>query len=211
MPSSSWGYLVCHNKAKQPADLMKVKWKGLVATPARPAPDFISSESTMRVMPFAPRSCSQISRADKLRARFFHCILRWLIHDYMSNATLRERFSLAPDEFQPVSALLPSRLSSTASHQPIPTKGSIMRIASHIGRVSNSFSIVAYTILDGICTEDNYSYSNFNENSEPSLSAYRCGDHARTCPARPARPASAHRVDQARRHGQTRRPCPSAA
>ncbi|ACP21988.1 hypothetical protein NGR_b05290 (plasmid) [Sinorhizobium fredii NGR234] len=71
-----------------------------------PAPDFISSESSMRVVLFAPKTFGQMSKAEKLRACFFHCVLRWLTHDYMSNATLRERFSLAPEEYQAVSAVI---------------------------------------------------------------------------------------------------------
>ncbi|MDL2403034.1 ATP-binding protein [Rhizobium mayense] len=71
-----------------------------------PAPDFISSENSMRVVLFAPKSFAQMSKAEKLRACFFHCVLRWLTHDYMSNATLRERFSLPPEEYQAVSAII---------------------------------------------------------------------------------------------------------
>ncbi|MGV1760580.1 ATP-binding protein [Rhizobium sp. A22-96] len=71
-----------------------------------PAPDFISSETSMRVVLFAPRAFAQMSKAEKMRACFFHCVLRWLTHDYMSNATLRERFSLAPDDYQAVSAII---------------------------------------------------------------------------------------------------------
>ncbi|RFB87652.1 transcriptional regulator [Rhizobium leguminosarum bv. trifolii] len=71
-----------------------------------PPPDFISSEHSMRVVLFAPKGFGQMSKAEKLRACFFHCVLRWLTHDYMSNATLRERFSLAPEEYQAVSAVI---------------------------------------------------------------------------------------------------------
>ncbi|MBM7045647.1 ATP-binding protein [Rhizobium lusitanum] len=71
-----------------------------------PAPDFLSSENSMRVVLFAPRAFGQMSKAEKMRACFFHCVLRWLTHDYMSNATLRERFSLAPEEYQAVSAII---------------------------------------------------------------------------------------------------------
>lgn len=71
-----------------------------------PPPDFISSENSMRVVLFAPKTFGQMSKAEKLRACFFHCVLRWLTHDYMSNATLRERFSLAAEEYQAVSAVI---------------------------------------------------------------------------------------------------------
>jgi len=71
-----------------------------------PTPDFISSENSMRVVLFAPKSFSQMSKAEKMRAAFFHCVLRWLTHDYMSNTTLRERFSLHSEEYQAVSAVI---------------------------------------------------------------------------------------------------------
>lgn len=71
-----------------------------------PAPDFISSETSMRVVLFAPKAFNQMSKAEKLRACFYHCVLRWLTHDFMSNATLRDRFSLSADEYQSVSTII---------------------------------------------------------------------------------------------------------
>ena len=71
-----------------------------------PAPEFNSSERSMRVVLFGPRPFNQLSKADKLRACFFHCVLRWLKNDYMNNTTLRERFSLEQEEYQAVSAII---------------------------------------------------------------------------------------------------------
>ena len=71
-----------------------------------PAPEFVSSENSMRVILFGSRSFAEMSKADKLRACFFHCVLRWLTRDYMSNATLRERFSLADEDYQAVSTII---------------------------------------------------------------------------------------------------------
>ncbi len=71
-----------------------------------PAPEFVSSETAMRVILFGPRPFNEMSKADKMRACFFHCVLRWLTRDYMSNASLRERFSLADDDYQAVSAII---------------------------------------------------------------------------------------------------------
>ena len=71
-----------------------------------PTPDFISSENSMRVVLFGPRPFSEMSKADKMRACFYHCVLRWLTHDYMGNSSLRERFSLPQDEYQAVSAVI---------------------------------------------------------------------------------------------------------
>jgi len=71
-----------------------------------PAPDFISSENSMRVVLFGPRPFAQMSKSEKVRACFHHCVLRWLTHDFMSNASLRERFSLPQDEYQAVSGII---------------------------------------------------------------------------------------------------------
>ena len=60
----------------------------------------------MRVVLLAPKNFGQMSKAEKMRACFFHCVLRWMTHDYMSNTTLRERFSLSPDDSQAVSAII---------------------------------------------------------------------------------------------------------
>jgi ATP-dependent DNA helicase RecG len=71
-----------------------------------PAPNFVSSENSMRVILFGPRSFSQMTKAEKVRACFHHCVLRWMMHDFMSNASLRERFSLSAEDYQAVSAVI---------------------------------------------------------------------------------------------------------
>ncbi|WP_372421714.1 ATP-binding protein [Salinarimonas chemoclinalis] len=71
-----------------------------------PAPEFIASENSFRVVLFGPRAFSDLSKADRLRACFYHGVLRWLTHDYMSNASLRERFSLPDKDYQAVSAVI---------------------------------------------------------------------------------------------------------
>lgn len=71
-----------------------------------PAPDFISSENSMRVVLLGPRPFSDMTKADKIRACFYHCVLRWMTHDFMSNTSLRERFSLPQEEYQAVSTVI---------------------------------------------------------------------------------------------------------
>lgn len=71
-----------------------------------PAPDLVASDNSFRMVLFAPRPFNQMTKAEKVRACFFHCVLRWLSHDFMSNATLRERFSLADGDYQAVSAVI---------------------------------------------------------------------------------------------------------
>ncbi len=71
-----------------------------------PPPEFNSTENSMRVVLFGPRPFSELSKTDRMRACFHHCIIRWIISDFMSNTTLRDRFSLAADDYQAVSAII---------------------------------------------------------------------------------------------------------
>lgn len=71
-----------------------------------PAPEFIASQDSMRVVVFGPKKFGQLSKAEKTWACFCHCVIRWLQNDYMSNTTLRERFSLTEVDYQAVSAVI---------------------------------------------------------------------------------------------------------
>lgn len=71
-----------------------------------PALDLNSSQQSMRVVIFGPKSFSEMSKADKHRACFYHCVLQWIKQDYMSNMSLRERFSLKQEDYQSVSAVI---------------------------------------------------------------------------------------------------------
>jgi predicted HTH transcriptional regulator len=71
-----------------------------------PAPEFFTSEHSMRVALHGPRPFSSLSRADRVWACFCHCVVRWLKVDYMSNASLRSRFSLPDEEYQAASAVI---------------------------------------------------------------------------------------------------------
>jgi ATP-dependent DNA helicase RecG len=71
-----------------------------------PAPDFIPSEHSMRVVIFGPKPFSDLSKADRIWSCFCHCVVRWVRHDYMSNSSLRERFGLPDSDYQTVSAVI---------------------------------------------------------------------------------------------------------
>ena len=71
-----------------------------------PAPEFNSSDQAMRVVLFGPKAFSSLSRAEKQRACFFHCVIKWLKHDFMSNMSLRERLSLSQEEYQSASTVI---------------------------------------------------------------------------------------------------------
>lgn len=71
-----------------------------------PAPEFFPSENSMRVVLFGPKTFRELSKSDKVWSCFCHCVVRWLRHDFMSNTTLRERFSLSAEDYQAVSAVI---------------------------------------------------------------------------------------------------------
>jgi predicted HTH transcriptional regulator len=71
-----------------------------------PAPDFLPSENSMKVVVYGPKQFAQLSKADKIWACFCHCVVRYIKRDYMSNTTLRERFSLDDEDYQVASEII---------------------------------------------------------------------------------------------------------
>jgi ATP-dependent DNA helicase RecG len=71
-----------------------------------PAPEFFPSERAMRVVTFGPKRFNQLSKADKIWSCFCHCVVRWVRHDYMSNTSLRKRFSLSDEDYQAASIVI---------------------------------------------------------------------------------------------------------
>ncbi len=71
-----------------------------------PAPLFLASKNTMRVVIFGPKKFNDLPKADKIWSCFCHCVVRWMRHDYMSNASLRQRFSLDQNDYQTVSNVI---------------------------------------------------------------------------------------------------------
>lgn len=71
-----------------------------------PALDFNPSENSMRVTIFGPKEFKAMSKQEKLRSAFYHCVLCWLRQDFMSNESLRNRFGLEKEEYQIASAII---------------------------------------------------------------------------------------------------------
>jgi ATP-dependent DNA helicase RecG len=71
-----------------------------------PAPQFLPSVNSMRVLLPGPRKFNQLSKVDKIWSCYCHCVVRWIRQDFMSNTTLRERFSLTNDEYQSASDVI---------------------------------------------------------------------------------------------------------
>lgn len=59
-----------------------------------PAPLFEAPEQHTRATLFARREFRAMDKADRIRACYLHACLRYVQRDYMTNATLRERFGI---------------------------------------------------------------------------------------------------------------------
>jgi len=71
-----------------------------------PAPEFIAGENYTRVILFAPKTLRQMSKADKTRACYQHCCLKYVSGDFMTNQTLRERFEVEDKAYPVVSRII---------------------------------------------------------------------------------------------------------
>jgi ATP-dependent DNA helicase RecG len=62
-----------------------------------PAPDFRAGFKRFSVVLLAPKPFEEMDRNDRVRACYQHCCLRYVLHQSMTNQSLRERFKL-PEE-----------------------------------------------------------------------------------------------------------------
>jgi len=59
-----------------------------------PAPSFEAPEGFTRAVLFAQRPLNAMDKADRVRACYLHACLKWVMRDYLINASLRERFGV---------------------------------------------------------------------------------------------------------------------
>ena len=59
-----------------------------------PAPKIETIWNETKVTLFSQREIENLTREDKMRACYQHSVIRWISHDYMNNASLRERLWL---------------------------------------------------------------------------------------------------------------------
>ncbi|HEU0012377.1 MAG TPA: ATP-binding protein [Longimicrobium sp.] len=71
-----------------------------------PAPDFQVTESHTRVVLYAPRPLSAMSKADRIRACYQHAALQYVSGRQMTNTTLRERFKISPQNYAMASRIV---------------------------------------------------------------------------------------------------------
>ena len=59
-----------------------------------PAPQFEVPEGFTKAVLFSHRPLNQMDKADRVRACYLHACLKWVMRDYLTNASLRERFGV---------------------------------------------------------------------------------------------------------------------
>jgi predicted HTH transcriptional regulator len=59
-----------------------------------PAPIFEAPEGFTRITLFAHKPLNEMDKTDRVRACYLHACLKWVMRDYLTNASLRERFGV---------------------------------------------------------------------------------------------------------------------
>lgn len=71
-----------------------------------PAPEFYSEADFTRIILFAYKKLKDMDRKDKIRACYQHSCLKWLCRDFMTNASLRERFGISDQNYSIASRII---------------------------------------------------------------------------------------------------------
>ncbi|MBI4748952.1 MAG: putative DNA binding domain-containing protein [Acidobacteria bacterium] len=89
-----------------------------------PAPDFRSGYHRTSVVLFAPTSFENMDRNDRVRACYQHCCLRYVMHQRMTNQSLRTRFKLVESKSALVSQTIAAALDAGSIKVADPTQTS---------------------------------------------------------------------------------------
>ncbi len=75
-----------------------------------PAPDITVPLKRTTVTIFGPRPFTEMDRNDRVRACYQHCVLRYVMREYMTNQSLRKRFKLPEKKSASVSQIIAAAL-----------------------------------------------------------------------------------------------------
>lgn len=75
-----------------------------------PAPDFIVTSKHTKSILYAHKSFSDMEKSDRIRACYQHACLKYVSNDFMTNTTLRERFSIAKKNYSMASRVIADTL-----------------------------------------------------------------------------------------------------
>ena len=71
-----------------------------------PAPEFIDGEDFMQVILYSHRRFREMDKKDRIRACYQHCVLKYIFKEFMTNESLRERFSISKKNYPMVSRVI---------------------------------------------------------------------------------------------------------
>lgn len=71
-----------------------------------PAPDIRTGQIRTTVILYAHRDFDEMSKEDRIRACYQHCVLRYVMNEKMTNQSLRERFKLSEKKLDAVSRVI---------------------------------------------------------------------------------------------------------
>ncbi|MEJ2744236.1 MAG: ATP-binding protein [bacterium] len=71
-----------------------------------PPPEFLTTEKHTKVILFAPKKLTRMSRREKIRACYQHACLRCVSNDQMTNASLRKRFLIEEKNYAIASRII---------------------------------------------------------------------------------------------------------
>lgn len=90
-----------------------------------PAPDFFVGERRTSAILFAHKEFEEMNRADRIRACYQHCVLRYVMKEKMTNQTLRERFNLSEKKSESISRVIRETVESNLIKLEDPTVESL--------------------------------------------------------------------------------------
>lgn len=79
-----------------------------------PAPIFETTDEHTRVVLFAHKNLNAMDKNDRVRACYLHACLKWVSKDYLTNASLRERFGVEEKNKAAVSRYIREAVESNA-------------------------------------------------------------------------------------------------
>lgn len=71
-----------------------------------PAPNIQNEDNYTRVTLYAPKSLSGMENTDKIRAVYQHCVLKYVMNEYMTNESLRTRFGIEDKNYSTASRII---------------------------------------------------------------------------------------------------------
>jgi predicted HTH transcriptional regulator len=79
-----------------------------------PAPEFIGGEDFMNIILYAHRQFKDMTKEDRIRACYQHCVLKYVFKEDMTNETLRNRFNIDKKNYPMVSKVIRDAIDSKA-------------------------------------------------------------------------------------------------